>query len=359
METATLLWAHLGVLTRQRYQAIMDVYGSLDDAAKHLGPELLKSLGCKQETIERVLPLIDEFDPKKFLEILRKEEIVIVAIDDPRYPKRLFETADAPVFLFIRGNLDVFNEPSLALVGTRQMSQYGKRVTQAFVEPIANAGIVTVSGLAFGVDTLVAEETLKAGGKTIAVVAHGLHMIHPSSNKKLAEEILKKGGAIVSEEPLGTPPDIHLFPKRNRIIAGLSMGTVVLEAPEGSGALITAREAISESRDVFVVPGQIFDPQYAGSHAFLSSGQAKLVTSAEEVLKEYGVAATGAKLETSFVPENDLEAAVYAALSALPQPVDDLVVRSKRAPAEIGSALTMLELNGAAKNLGNGMWVRS
>jgi DNA processing protein len=343
-----------------RYQALLEVYGDLDAAAKHIGPDLLKSLGCKQETIQKSLLMIESFDAKKAQKILSDKGIIFLTIEDPRYPRSLKETSDPPVFLYLKGNLAILDQPSIALVGTRQMSAYGRRVAQAFVAPLVENGLVTVSGLASGIDTIVAEETIKAKGSTIAVLAHGLHYIFPAANEKLAERIVENGGLIVTEEALGVEADTFRFPKRNRLVAGLSLGTVVLEAPAESGALITARMALEENREVFVVPGQIFDPHYEGCHALLSKGTAKLVTKAEDVLIELGMRPREATAPLqNFVPEDKFQKAVYNALSAMPQPVDDVTERSKLKSSDVISTLTMLELSGAAKNVGNGMWVRN
>lgn len=359
MEQTSLLWSHLGILNKERYSAILEVYGSLDAAVKHVSPELLISLGCKQETVERVLGELDTFDQTKVEAALQKQGIIFIDIEDPRYPRMLKETSDPPIFLYIKGDLSIFNQPSIALVGTRQMSSYGRRVTQTFTEALAKSGLVTVSGLASGVDTIVAEETIKAKGKTIAVLGHGLDTIFPAENTKLADSIVANGGIVMTEEAMGVPGDAFRFPKRNRIVAGLTLGTVVLEAPIGSGALITARQALDEGRDVFIVPGQIFDTHYEGSHKMLASGAAKLVTKPEEVLSELGIHQREELAEpTLFDPTTDLERMVYNALTAMPQKVDDVVEKAKLKTPDVTSTLTMLELQGAAKNVGNGMWVR-
>lgn len=360
MESSALLWSTLGILTKVRHQALLDVYGTLDDAAKHLGPELLKSLGCKQETIQRSLLQMESFDDSAAKKILSQKKITFLSIDDPRYPRALKETSDPPVFLYAKGDLSLFDQPSVALVGTRQMSAYGRRVAQHFVGPLVESGLVTVSGLAYGIDTIVAEETLKAKGHTIAVLAHGLHMIRPAANEKLAEKIIASGGLLVTEEALGVEPDVFRFPKRNRIVAGLSLGTVVLEAPKESGALITARMALEENREVFIVPGQIFDAHYEGSNEFLSKGSAKLVSKPEEVLQELGMRVRSeTSVKNDFVPADKFQKAVYTALSAMPQPVDDLVEKAKLKTQDVTSTLTILELSGAVKNVGNGMWVKA
>jgi DNA processing protein len=238
------------------------------------------------------------------------------------------------------------------------MSAYGKRVTQEFVPAFVRARVITVSGLALGIDAEVARETLAAGGKTVAVLGNGLGSVFPQSNARLAEEIVKRGGLLLSEFPLDTPPDKFTFPARNRIIAGLSLGTIVLEAPEGSGALITADLALDYGREVFVVPGQIFDPNYAGCHGLISRGHGKLVHSPTEVLADLGIIAPEAGKHTVYTPQNEDERVILDVLTTMPQAMDDLVGRTKLPVAAVSSALTMMELAGAARNVGGNQWVR-
>jgi DNA processing protein len=301
---------------------------------------------------------LEEFDPEEHERELKKRSIRFLCIEDDDYPAKLREIADPPPFLYSRGDLFILEESCIALVGKREMSLYGQRVVEEFVPPFVQAGFVTVSGLALGIDAAVAEETLRAGGKTVAVLGNGLASVFPASNARLADKIVDGGGLILSEFPLDTKPDKFTFPSRNRIIAGLSLGTVVLEAGEGSGALITADLALDYGREVFAVPGQIFDPNYVGCHQILSRGQAKLVTSAATVLQELGVVTPEAGKKSLFEPEYREEQVLWKALTTMPQTVDDLVGRTGLAPAAAGSTLTMMELAGVAKNMGDGRWVR-
>jgi DNA processing protein len=218
---------------------------------------------------------------------------------------------------------------------------------------------VTVSGLALGVDAEVAKETIRAGGKTVAVLGHGLGQIYPKPNAVLADQIVKNGGLLLSEFPLDAQPDKYTFPARNRIIAGLSLGTIVIEAAQGSGSLITAALALEYGRDVFATCGSIFDPLFAGCHEIISKGTAKLVSDPQSVLAEIGIRAFAQSQQSSlFVAESDDEQLVWASLSSMPIPLDDIVVKSKLNAAMANAVLTMLELRGAVKNVGGGQWVR-
>ena len=359
LRAAMLTWSWLNILSKKRYDALLQLYGSLESALSHVDQPLLRALSCREETVLTVLNRLEEFQPEAYEQELAKRNIGILSIEDAIYPRLLREIADPPVFLYYRGNLEILEQPCVALVGTREMSSYGKRVTELFVPPMVSAGVVTVSGLALGIDAQVARETLMAGGKTVAVLGHGMGSIYPKSNAVLAGEIVAKGGLLLSEFPLDVPPDKFTFPARNRIIAGLSKGTVVLEAGEGSGALITADLALEYGREVFAVPGQIFDENVAGCHACIAQGRAKLVSSGTEVLGDIGIVASekGAQ-QVLYFPKSPAEEAVLRVLSGMPQSVSELGERSGLEAASVNVALTMMELAGAAKNAGHGLWVR-
>lgn len=356
--SVALIWSWLNILNAKRLEVLLQAYGDMSNALQHLDGPVLKKLGCREDTVLAVLNRLEEFDPAFYGQELKKRDLSFLTIDDPQYPKSLREIPDAPVFLYWRGDLTILDQPCIALVGTREMSDYGRRVTERFVPELVRAGLVTVSGLALGIDALVARETMTACGRTVAVLGHGLGRIYPRENARLAEEIIEGGGLILSEFPLDCEPGKYTFPARNRIIAGLSLGTVVLEAGEGSGALITADLALDYGREVFVVPGQIFDPHYIGCHQMLSKGHAKLVSSPADILQELGVVAPAADRPTTYVPGSDDEAALFAVLTTMPQTMDDLAERSRLPAARVASALTMMELQGAVKQAGSGQWVR-
>ncbi len=362
MQVDTMLrWSWMNVLTRKRYDKLMARFGNLDVALQNLDESLLTELGCGPDTVLLTLNRNDEFDPQAYIKELEKRHLSLLDLEDPDYPSALLTIPDAPVFLYWRGDLSILNQPCLGMVGAREMNDYGRRVTDEFVPPVVAAGMVTVSGLAYGIDAEVAKETLAAGGKTVGVLGHGLAMISPRANADLADRIVAAGGLLLSEYPVDIQADKFTFPARNRIIAGLSQGVVVLQAAEGSGSLITADLALQYNRDVFAVPGPVFDPQYAGCHKIIANGQAKLVTSAADVLREIGIVGS-AGIESAvaaFKSESPEEEAIVAALTSMPQPIDDLVVRAKLDAAVINATLTILEIQGVAKNVGGGKWVRA
>lgn len=346
------------VLTKTRFDAVMQLYGNLADALEQVGEPFLKALGCREEGARDALLRLEAFDAEAYVRRLRQADIRFLHIDDGDYPSLLRELPDPPVFLYARGDLSLCFRPSVALVGTRDMTKYGRHVTQLLTGDIVAAGMVTVSGLAHGVDTVVAEETLRAGGKHVAVLGHGLSVIYPAKNAELARDIVSQGGLILSEFPLDFPAGQYTFPARNRLIAGLSRGTVVCEAPAKSGALITAEFALEQNREVFAVPGPITEPTYEGCNRLIARGQAKLVTSAADVLEELGVVAPQASAR-EFHAEDAVQRAVWAALSQLPVSGDDLVQKLALAAPDVGAALTMMELAGAVRSVDGGKWVRA
>jgi DNA processing protein len=326
---------------------------------KEFTPQMLRELGAKQDTVEATFVRLEEFDANLYLQEMAKHDVQLISIEDEQYPSVLKEIGDPPVFLSYRGDLSLLKEPMIGCVGTREMSAYGQRVVRDFIPTFVRSGFVTVSGLALGVDAEVATETLHAQGRTIAALGNGLASIYPPSNKKLAEKIVQSGGLLLSEFALDMPAGKFTFPARNRIIAGLSKGTVVFEAPQQSGSIITADLALEYGRDVFAVPGQIFDPNFAGCHALIASGRAKLVTCASDVLQELGAVVSPQSSAKPFEASSPDEASVMGALTAMPQPVDALVEKTKISIPLVSAALTMLELQGAAKKVGAGEWVRA
>lgn len=353
-----LIWSYANILTKKRYDAIVEHYGSLEQALAALDEGLLKALGCKEETIYTVLNRVSEFDPAWYQAQLQKRGISFLSIEDAAYPSALKTIGDPPIFLYYKGSLGIVSQPCIACVGARDMSSYGKRVSELFVPAFVQAGLTTVSGLALGIDACVAEETLAAGGRTVAVLGHGLADIFPKSNKLLGERILAEGGLILSEFPLDQQPEKRTFPARNRIIAALSLATVVLEAGEGSGSLITADLALEYGRDVFIVPGQVFDPGYAGANAYIAAAKGKLALGPQQILSDLGIVASQ-RSEIEFTSEDTEEQLLYGALTSMPQSVSDLVETAQLEAAVVTAKLTMLELQGAAKNTGNGMWVKA
>lgn len=356
-ETA-LLWWWLGILDFRRYELLMQYFGDLDTALKELTPTVLRGLKVREDTIHKVFARKDAFDAPRYRTEMERRCVTLLSLEDASYPALLKEIGDPPVFLSGIGDWSVLERPRIALVGTRDMTSYGKRIVETFVPPLVRAGFVTVSGLALGIDAHVARQTMAHDGKTIAVLGNGLGSVYPPTNRKLSEEIITSRGLLLSEFPLETPPDKYTFPSRNRIIAGLSPATIVCEAPEESGSVITAELALEYGREVFAVPGPIFDPHYAGCHRLIAESGARLVVQPADVLREMGAVPQDIACK-NFSPQHPHEVTLYAMLSAMPLSLDDLVEQTELDAAQIGVALTMMELSGAVRNLGGGQWVRA
>ncbi|MFH1460925.1 MAG: DNA-processing protein DprA [Patescibacteria group bacterium] len=242
--------------------------------------------GLTQPAIEQIKARRPQINPDYQMERLAKQKIKMITILDENYPRLLKEIYSPPALLYLRGELKPEDEFSLGIVGTRKLSLYGRQVTLLIAAELAQAGLTIVSGLAKGIDTLAHQSALKVKGRTIAVLGSGIdrQSIYPPINRSLAEEI-SENGAVISEFPIETQPLAQHFPQRNRIIAGLSLGVLVIEAPSKSGALITARDALEQNRDVFAIPGHILSTNSSGPHDLIKMG-AKLVNQASDILEE-------------------------------------------------------------------------
>ncbi len=272
----------------------------------------------------------------------------VIVLGDPRYPKLLLEAADPPLLLYAQGRVDLLQADALAVVGSRNPTPQGTENARAFSAHLSQAGLTVVSGMALGIDTAAHHGALEGSAGTIAVVGTGLDRVYPSRNLKLAHRIASNG-LMLSEYPLGTPPLPAHFPPRNRIIAGLAWGTLVVEAALQSGSLITARLASEAGRDVFAIPGSIHSPQSRGCHALIKQG-AKLVETAQDILEELGLADADSNRPATAVDAGPGDP-LLAALGFDPVTLDALVARTGRPTAELNVRLLDLELAGLIERL--------
>lgn len=354
-------WATLDKLTFLRYQKIKSFYGDLKTAWLNANKSSLIQAGIEGKIAEEIVELKSKIIPDKEKEKLDKENVFLFSYEDKNYPLRLKEIAVPPVFLYVKGDLRP-DELALAVVGARQVSAYGKQIGVEIVRDLVLQGITVVSGLALGVDTLAHQEALRVGGRTVAVVGNGIDQVYPFQNKTLAAKIIENG-AILSEFPLGTPPHNYNFPRRNRIISGLSLGVLVIEAKDKSGSLITARYAIEQNREIFAVPGSIYNPCSVGTNQLIQKGEAKLVQKAQDILEELNISKIQSQdiIKTVLSDQNSspLEQKICEMLSKEPLAFDVLQSTLSIDTAQISSALTLLEMKGYAMNLGNNQWVKS
>ncbi len=288
---------------------------------------------------------------------MQKFQTITLQYGDKQYPELLRQIHDFPKTLYCRGNLSLLTKTCFAVVGTRKLTSYGKEVAQNIVRGLVQSGFVIVSGLALGIDTIAHQTTLDAGGKTIAVLGTPADQIYPPENSKLAQSILDNEGLIISEYPSGYPGLRVNFALRDRLISGLSKGVLVVEAPEKSGALITARCALDQNRDVFAVPGNIFSTNSFGPNSLIKNG-AKVVTSAQDILDEYGSNLKLFEEEKIAISTKDPVQKIILAILDNNGTVfiDDIIRESKKETSKIIAAISILEIKGLIKNTGNGKY---
>ena len=280
----------------------------------------------------------------------------VVTLADAEYPRTLLQTPDPPPLIYAKGRLDLLNRPCIAIVGSRNATAQGNTTAESFATALANAGLAIVSGMALGIDAAAHRGGLLGTASTIAVVGTGLDKVYPARNRDLAHAIAQKG-LIISEFALGTPPLAANFPRRNRIIAGMSRGTLVVEAALSSGSLITARLANEMGKDVFAIPGSIHSTLSKGCHGLIKQG-AKLVDDAADILDELRMAHHAGSSHKSPVAGAEPDHPLLAHLGFDPCDADTLAGRAGLPVHEISAALTELELAGAVAPLPGGLWQR-
>jgi len=321
--------------------------------------ELQKS-GLENNLAQEFILKTKEINPDLELEKVQNENIQVITIKDDCYPKLLKEIFNPPALLYIKGNLDNLNHKfNLAVVGTRKVSNYGRQITPTLVKPLVQNGFSITSGLALGIDALAHQAALEVQGKTMAVLGSGLdnNSIYPSSNRYLAQNILNHGGTIITEFPIGMLPLRHNFPTRNRIIAGLSLGTIVIEAAETSGALITAYCALEQNREVFAVPGSLLNRNSLGTHKLIQKG-AKLITSYQDVLDELNLQEVKNFISNQKVlPATLEEKIILETLKNEPTHIDQIIKTSQLPVSLVSSCLSLMEMKGLVKNLGGQNYV--
>lgn len=268
----------------KRKQKLLEIYGDPEKIYNLKYEELIKINGIGEKIIESILNNKIRKEVDKHLKYLEKNQIEIISYKDRKYPQKLREIYDYPISLYVKGNIEKLNEKGIAIVGCRDYSKYGENCAKYFGYNLAKNKINVISGLAKGIDSFSHFGALGANGNTIAVLGNGLDMIYPKENVKLANIIIKKGGAIISEYPLGTKPKKMNFPARNRIVSGMSDGVLVVEAKEKSGTLITVDFALEQGREVYVIPGNINSKNSVGTNRLIKEG-AKVVTSFEDIIE--------------------------------------------------------------------------
>lgn len=347
-----------------RFKLLINYFGS---AAKawHTDVRTLIKIGLGEKLTQKFDHFRNTFLLDEYINEIEKKEIKVITIKDKEYPALLSQISDAPFLIYLRGELDIAQievqpriAPCVAVVGTRKITAYGETVTRQITAGLVDAGVTIVSGMAYGVDTVAHQTSVENGGKTIAVLGCGVDIIHPKVNTTLYWQIIKKHGVVISEFPVGMYAEKGLFPARNRIISGLSLGIVVTEGAQDSGALITARYAAEQGREVFAVPGPITSDLSKGPTILLKQG-AKLVTEASDILEELQIRPNRQIDQSGKTKNQNLSQDEQKILELLQNEnlhFDEIVKRSNIVAAKLGSILTMMEMKGIIKNQGGGIY---
>lgn len=340
-----------------RFRALQRHFGDLKSAWE-AGAEELQRAGLDRRTIANLLAAREKISLAEEVEKVTRMGARAITWDDDEYPPRLRHISRPPPVLYMKGEMLPEDEWALAVVGTRRATAYGVEATRRLAGGVARSGLSIVSGLARGIDSQAHIAALEAGGRTIAVLGSGIDVIYPWENRRLARRIVEQG-AIITECPVGTAPEGRNFPPRNRIISGISLGALIAEAPRSSGALITAHHALDQGREVFAVPGSIFRGTSTGTNELIQRGEAKLVLSVGDILEELNPSVLLGTVEEreearEIVPESEVELTLLGNLSAEePTHIDEIGRASGLAIAEVTSTLTMMELKGFVRQIGN------
>jgi DNA processing protein len=334
-----------------RLRTLIEYFGDVS-AAWHASPAALQAAKLDARTVENLIAARQSVDLDSPLRLLERHHAHLITFRDPDYPPLLLQIPDPPLALYVRGAFSPADARSIAIVGARKATEYGRLMVDRLVGPLVEAGFTIVSGLAPGIDAAAHTAALRAGGRTIAVLPCGIDRVFPADHSALAARIAA-GGAVITEFAPGTPAERYNFMPRNRIISGLSLGVVVVEAGEKSGALITADCALEQGREVFAVPGHALWPSSVGTHNLIRAG-ARLTTSAADIFEELGINTGGSRTPAaSYQPESAEEAAVLQVLGqGGPQHIDEICAQSRLPAMVVSGVLTILELKGVVTAAG-------
>jgi DNA processing protein len=346
-----------------RLKKLLEYFDNPENILK-ASPEKLMAISGIGEKIAQEIHSLRKEDLDRELALAEKYELKILTQDDEDYPANLKNIYDPPIVLYVRGEIKQEDRLAIGIVGSRRASYYGLSCAEKFAQDLSGKGFTIVSGMARGIDTSAHKGALKAGGRTLAVMGSGFSHIYPEENKELAQEI-SKSGAVISEFPIATEPFKSNFPRRNRIISGLSLGVLVVEAARNSGALITADCALEQGRDVFALPGKVDSHTSFGTNGLIKQG-AKLVSCVEEILEEFDIPVARSHKAQDKITEDlqsDLSAGdenkVYDLLSSQPFQIDELVEQTKLDIPRISGILLRLQMKKLVQQLPGKQFVRT
>ncbi len=353
-----IAWSKVSGIGAGRLKRLWEYFGDLQVAWEASALELARA-GLDQRTVAAARVDRPSLDPAAEYTQLQQSGHDFLPVADAAYPALLRTVDGAPAILHVRGALVSEDEVAIAVVGNRAVTPYGRQVTIEMVGELVRRGITIVSGLARGVDAVAHRSAIEGGGRTIAILGSGLDTIYPAEHRGLAADVAANG-AVISEFPLGTKPDAPNFPMRNRVISGMSLGTLVIEAGETSGALITATRALEQNREVFAIPGSIYAPRSAGTNRLIRRGEAKLVTHVDDILEELRLEAKPQQIAMELVLAHDgTEERILRHLGNEPVHVDTLTRLTDLPISVVSSTLTMLELRGIVRQISAMQFVRA
>ena len=349
-----LIWLDSLNLIHKKRDAVLSLLEKTGEesflfAYKKVLPQINGVLTAKEQ--EEINKTLNEDYLNRFIDAHDNLGIEIITKISPKFPQLLNSIEDAPLVLYLKGNANVLSNKCIAIVGTRRPTRYGREMCEHFATKLGEAGLTTVSGLAFGIDTAVAQTAVNFKAQTIAVLAGGLDNIYPAQNYNLAEDIIKNGGAIISEYPIKVRPQAYSFLERNRIISGLSLGTIVIEAGEKSGALKTATDAVEQNRELFVLPGNINSYASVGCNNLIRKLPDCFTISPEDVLSRLHLDSFSAATKHAALQLTMEENLILSALEGEELNLDDLCEATQISSKDLISMLSNLEIKGIIKRL--------
>lgn len=341
-------------------RVLLSAAGSARDVFKMPAAKLEKIEGIGKTRASNIKAFKDFSAAEREYDFCRRKDVRILSITDPAYPKRLLHCDDGPFILYTLGSADLNASKMIAIVGTRNNTDHGRQVTESLTETLSAAGATIVSGLAFGIDTIAHKIAVKEGAPTIGVVGHGIDTIYPAQNRPLAKEMLENGGAIITEFPQGTKPDKQNFPSRNRIVAGMTDATIIVESNINGGSMITAVCAGEYNRDVFAIPGRFNDAKSSGCNDLIKQNLAALITSGEDVIKALGwneksVAPKKQRaLFTDLSPEQKTILDLFENVESLH--VDEIAFKTGMTQSALAQSLLFMEMENLIRSLPGKMY---
>ena len=344
-------FSHVKGIGSVRLRALIDFFGDAR-TAWHAPADALREAGLGPKLLGSFLDIRSTLSLEETWEDINNKGILVFIWEDQDYPRRLKEIDNAPPVLYVKGSLQEDDEWSVAVVGTRRVTSYGRQAANEITRTLASSGISVVSGLARGVDAVAHRAALNAGGRTLAVLGSGVDRIYPPEHRKLADQVMANG-AVISDYVPGTPPEGVNFPPRNRIISGLSLAVIVVEAGKQSGALITASFAADQGRDVFAIPGNIYAPQSIGANRLIQKGAQPLLD-AQDILESLNLSmVTEHRTARTVLPSDATEAKLFDLLGSEPLHVDEVRAQSDLPIDKVTSTLALMELKGLVRQVGS------